>query len=81
MIANLLASYRTTVTMVTRTTVDEHEETGGGGGGGGEGVVRDSCGSEASKWEALQLQLSREDISRGVELESLLVRDLALRHK
>ena len=65
--ANLLESYRTTVTVVTKTHPTDGEE---------EAEVGDS-----SEWEALRLQLSREDISRDTELESLIVRDLIIRHQ
>jgi hypothetical protein len=53
--------------------------------GCGEGVAGDDDlagddGGVAGEWEALKLQLSREDLSRGIELESLIIGDLAIRH-
>ena len=68
--------------MVNRARVDS-------GGGCGEGVaggvvIADSGKEEEEEeeeWEALQLQLSREDISRDIELESLIIKDLFVRHQ
>lgn len=68
-VANLLESYQSTVTVVTKTPPtlgdDSEEEIEAGD----------------SEWEALRLQLSREDISRDTELESLIIRDLIIRHQ
>ena len=62
--ANLLASYRSAVTIVTRCANDEEE-----------GVAGESL------WNALELRLSRDEISKGTELESLIISDLVVRHQ
>lgn len=81
--ANLLASYRTTVTMVTR--LQPCMATSGEGACGHEREEgMEGCGNKEEAcpdWEALKLQLSREEISKGTELESLIVSDLTIRHQ
>ena len=78
--ANLLGSHNTTVTMVTRTapplaTPDKKNE----------GVAEDKMGvaedSVEAEWEALKLHLSRDELTAGTELESLIIRDLTIRHQ
>lgn len=77
-VANLLASHRTTVTMVTRAVTLV-------GSGCNDGQVSASVDAThlgvSAEWEALQLQLSRDDLSRGSELESLIIADLITRHQ
>ena len=75
--ANLLETRHATVTIVTKTSAtckDDLDRCGKGVPGG--------CGQDDSpEWEALKLQLCREDISRGTELECLIISDLVARHQ
>lgn len=70
-VANLLKSYQSTVTVVTKTPPTSTDIDGGEEVEAGDG----------SEWEALVLKLSREDISSDTELEDLIVRDLVVRHQ
>ena len=68
-VANLLETCRTTVTMVTKAgnssqEDDEHDQ--------------DDLPLE---WEALKLQLSKEDLSRDTEIELFIIKDLIVRHQ
>lgn len=56
--------------MVTRAQGEEECE---GVASGEEGV--------AHEWEALKLQLSRDDVTKGTEIESYIVKDLIIKHK
>lgn len=79
-IANLLASHRTTVTIVTR--LPPPPPRSGDAAADDVGVAESDTQEEAwPEWEALRLHLSRDDLSRGTELESFIVRDLAIRHQ
>lgn len=73
----MLGTHHTTVTMVTRPRGDSVAKACDEGMGGGCEEVTD----DGVEWETLRLQLSREDLSRDVELESLIITDLAVRHK
>lgn len=73
----MLGTYHTTVTMVSRTRGDSKT------GACDEGMVG-RCGGvvdDATEWEALKVQLSRDDLARDIELELLIIADLAVRHK
>lgn len=70
-IANMLSSYRNTVTLVTRA----HEE------GSDEGMADSEGPAACQEWRALKLQLSRDDMARGTEIETYIVKDLIVRHQ
>ncbi len=45
------------------------------------GVASEEGGVAPDEWEALKLQLSRDDIARGTDIESYIIKDLIVRHQ
>ena len=78
--ANVLGYHRTMVTIISRATdmrsPDDGMQCGGRGQAGG---CRSLCESE-QLWEALEIRLSKEDMAKNIELESLIVQYLVTRH-
>lgn len=70
----MLSSYRTAVTIVSKSSATKD-------GGCDKGVVDGSDEDVPVDWEALRLELSREDLSRNTEIEMFIISDLIIRHQ
>ena len=87
MVANLLGRHRTSATVVARPTgvpatpSPSPTPTVVCEGCGEKGSCHSLCEEGELKWEALKLMLSQDDVAKNVELESVLVQDLVLRHQ
>ena len=81
--ANLLGTHRTMATVISRTSHTPNSvdaDVMKCGGCGLVGGCHSVCDEEDQKWEAMELRLSKEDMAKSVELESLIVQDLVTRH-
>jgi len=83
-VANLLGRHRTSATVVARPTTGTPTTPSSSmvcEGCGEEGSCHSKCEEGEVQWEALEVKLSQDDVAKNIELESVLVQDLVLRHQ
>ena len=78
--ANLLGTHRTMATVISRASHTPNSVNADIMKCGVVGGCHSVCDEEDQKWEAMELRLSKEDVAKHVELESLIVQDLVARH-